>query len=76
MRRGPPALKSDHMPPIMTFSHLSRSIDSVILEDTLDPPTMAAMEFLTVANGTVSGISNSFASKNPPTAGSRNLVTP
>mmetsp|Transcript_35101 Transcript_35101/g.91892 ORF Transcript_35101/g.91892 Transcript_35101/m.91892 type:complete len:254 (+) Transcript_35101:187-948(+) len=63
-------------PPMMTLSHLSsRASRTVILEETLDPPTMAAMGFFPLLMAP-SRYSSSLASKNPPTEGLRNLVTP
>mmetsp|Transcript_19365 Transcript_19365/g.33228 ORF Transcript_19365/g.33228 Transcript_19365/m.33228 type:complete len:254 (-) Transcript_19365:571-1332(-) len=63
-------------PPMMIFSHLSRRASrTVILEETLDPPTMAAMGFSPVAIAP-SRYSSSLARRNPETEGWRNLVTP
>mmetsp|Transcript_17979 Transcript_17979/g.32598 ORF Transcript_17979/g.32598 Transcript_17979/m.32598 type:complete len:254 (+) Transcript_17979:276-1037(+) len=63
-------------PPMMTFSHLSRRASrTVILEETLDPPTMAAMGRSPLAMAP-SRYSSSLARRNPETEGERNLVTP
>mmetsp|Transcript_2465 Transcript_2465/g.2326 ORF Transcript_2465/g.2326 Transcript_2465/m.2326 type:complete len:221 (-) Transcript_2465:402-1064(-) len=63
-------------PPMMILSHLSRRASkTVILEDTLDPPTMAAMGVAPPVTAP-SRYSNSLARRNPETAGDRNLVTP
>mmetsp|Transcript_17370 Transcript_17370/g.37474 ORF Transcript_17370/g.37474 Transcript_17370/m.37474 type:complete len:254 (-) Transcript_17370:552-1313(-) len=63
-------------PPMMILSHLSRRASrTVILEDTLDPPTIAAMGFSPLEMAP-SRYSSSLASKNPETEGWRNLVTP
>mmetsp|Transcript_10162 Transcript_10162/g.14258 ORF Transcript_10162/g.14258 Transcript_10162/m.14258 type:complete len:232 (-) Transcript_10162:867-1562(-) len=63
-------------PPMMILSHLSRrALRTVILEETLDPPTMAAIGFSPLVTAP-SRYSSSLASKNPETEGERNLVTP
>mmetsp|Transcript_28183 Transcript_28183/g.67189 ORF Transcript_28183/g.67189 Transcript_28183/m.67189 type:complete len:254 (-) Transcript_28183:584-1345(-) len=65
------------MPPPMTiFSHLSRrAFKTVIFEETLDPPTMAAMGFSPFWMAP-SRYSSSLARRKPETDGWRNLVTP
>mmetsp|Transcript_32907 Transcript_32907/g.48725 ORF Transcript_32907/g.48725 Transcript_32907/m.48725 type:complete len:207 (+) Transcript_32907:272-892(+) len=56
-------------PPIKTFSHLSRRASrTVILDETLDPPTMAAIGFSPPVTAP-SRYSSSLASKNPDTDG-------
>mmetsp|Transcript_14279 Transcript_14279/g.21846 ORF Transcript_14279/g.21846 Transcript_14279/m.21846 type:complete len:253 (-) Transcript_14279:530-1288(-) len=63
-------------PPMMILSHLStRASRTVILDETLDPPTMAAMGFSPPLTAP-SRYSSSLARRNPETAGLRNLVTP
>mmetsp|Transcript_4039 Transcript_4039/g.5544 ORF Transcript_4039/g.5544 Transcript_4039/m.5544 type:complete len:253 (+) Transcript_4039:211-969(+) len=63
-------------PPMIILSHLSRSASrTVILEETLDPPTMAAIGFSPLVTAP-SRYSSSFARRNPETDGERNLVTP
>mmetsp|Transcript_112 Transcript_112/g.249 ORF Transcript_112/g.249 Transcript_112/m.249 type:complete len:224 (-) Transcript_112:525-1196(-) len=63
-------------PPMMILSHLSRRASrTVILEETLDPPTMAAIGFSPLAIAP-SRYSSSLAKRNPETEGVRNLVTP
>mmetsp|Transcript_10810 Transcript_10810/g.20812 ORF Transcript_10810/g.20812 Transcript_10810/m.20812 type:complete len:221 (-) Transcript_10810:614-1276(-) len=63
-------------PPMTILSHLSRrAFKTVILDETLDPPTIAAMGFLPLVTAP-SRYSSSLASKYPPTEGFRNLVTP
>mmetsp|Transcript_2575 Transcript_2575/g.3736 ORF Transcript_2575/g.3736 Transcript_2575/m.3736 type:complete len:232 (-) Transcript_2575:611-1306(-) len=63
-------------PPMMIFSHLSRRASrTVILEETLDPPTMAAIGFSPEVIAP-SRYSSSLARRNPETEGERNLVTP
>mmetsp|Transcript_20932 Transcript_20932/g.29541 ORF Transcript_20932/g.29541 Transcript_20932/m.29541 type:complete len:232 (-) Transcript_20932:541-1236(-) len=63
-------------PPMMTLSHLSRRASrTVILEETLDPPTIAAMGVFPLETAP-SRYSSSLASKKPETEGERNLVTP
>mmetsp|Transcript_3307 Transcript_3307/g.4944 ORF Transcript_3307/g.4944 Transcript_3307/m.4944 type:complete len:221 (+) Transcript_3307:161-823(+) len=63
-------------PPMITLSHLSRSASrTVILEETLDPPTIAAIGFFPLVTAP-SRYSSSFARRNPPTDGLRYLVTP
>mmetsp|Transcript_12274 Transcript_12274/g.25426 ORF Transcript_12274/g.25426 Transcript_12274/m.25426 type:complete len:224 (+) Transcript_12274:332-1003(+) len=63
-------------PPMTILSHLSRrALRTVILEETLDPPTMAAMGFFPLETAP-SRYSSSLASKYPETEGWRNLVTP
>mmetsp|Transcript_33380 Transcript_33380/g.68148 ORF Transcript_33380/g.68148 Transcript_33380/m.68148 type:complete len:265 (+) Transcript_33380:154-948(+) len=63
-------------PPMMILSHLSRRASrTVILEETLDPPTMAAMGFSPLEMAP-SRYSSSLARRNPDTEGERNLVTP
>mmetsp|Transcript_10778 Transcript_10778/g.18200 ORF Transcript_10778/g.18200 Transcript_10778/m.18200 type:complete len:233 (+) Transcript_10778:247-945(+) len=63
-------------PPMTIFSHLSRrALRTVILEETLDPPTMAAIGFSPSVTAP-SRYSSSLARRNPETEGWRNLVTP
>mmetsp|Transcript_25565 Transcript_25565/g.31481 ORF Transcript_25565/g.31481 Transcript_25565/m.31481 type:complete len:278 (-) Transcript_25565:387-1220(-) len=63
-------------PPMMILSHFStRASRTVILEETLDPPTMAAIGFSPLLTAP-SRYSSSLARRNPDTAGERNLVTP
>mmetsp|Transcript_15337 Transcript_15337/g.25568 ORF Transcript_15337/g.25568 Transcript_15337/m.25568 type:complete len:233 (+) Transcript_15337:1339-2037(+) len=63
-------------PPMMTLSHLSRRASrTVILEETLDPPTMAAIGFFPPVTAP-SRYSSSLARRNPETDGLKNLVTP
>mmetsp|Transcript_14815 Transcript_14815/g.22197 ORF Transcript_14815/g.22197 Transcript_14815/m.22197 type:complete len:223 (-) Transcript_14815:574-1242(-) len=63
-------------PPMMILSHLSRRASrTVILEETLDPPTIAAMGFSPPVTAPSRYLS-SLARRNPDTAGERNLVTP
>mmetsp|Transcript_2541 Transcript_2541/g.4341 ORF Transcript_2541/g.4341 Transcript_2541/m.4341 type:complete len:254 (-) Transcript_2541:514-1275(-) len=63
-------------PPMMILSHFSRRASrTVILEETLDPPTMAAMGFSPLEMAP-SRYSSSLARRKPETAGLRNLVTP
>mmetsp|Transcript_3805 Transcript_3805/g.5698 ORF Transcript_3805/g.5698 Transcript_3805/m.5698 type:complete len:233 (+) Transcript_3805:236-934(+) len=63
-------------PPMMILSHLSRRASrTVILDETLDPPTMAAIGVFPLDTAP-SRYSSSLARRNPDTAGERNLVTP
>mmetsp|Transcript_63882 Transcript_63882/g.96359 ORF Transcript_63882/g.96359 Transcript_63882/m.96359 type:complete len:221 (-) Transcript_63882:275-937(-) len=63
-------------PPMTTTSHLSRRASkTVILVETLDPPTMAAMGFSPFWTAP-SRYSSSLARRNPETEGCKNLVTP
>mmetsp|Transcript_14360 Transcript_14360/g.29553 ORF Transcript_14360/g.29553 Transcript_14360/m.29553 type:complete len:235 (+) Transcript_14360:179-883(+) len=63
-------------PPTTTLSHLSRRVSrTVILEETLDPPTMAAIGFSPLLTAP-SRYSSSLARRNPETEGERYLVTP
>mmetsp|Transcript_8419 Transcript_8419/g.20805 ORF Transcript_8419/g.20805 Transcript_8419/m.20805 type:complete len:254 (+) Transcript_8419:313-1074(+) len=63
-------------PPMMTVSHLSRRASkTVILVETLDPPTMAIMGFSPLVTAP-SRYSSSLAKRNPETDGCKNLVTP
>mmetsp|Transcript_198 Transcript_198/g.859 ORF Transcript_198/g.859 Transcript_198/m.859 type:complete len:256 (+) Transcript_198:40-807(+) len=63
-------------PPMITLSHLSRSASrTVILDETFDPPTIAAIGFSPPVTAP-SRYSSSFARRNPPTDGLRYLVTP
>mmetsp|Transcript_62773 Transcript_62773/g.173652 ORF Transcript_62773/g.173652 Transcript_62773/m.173652 type:complete len:261 (-) Transcript_62773:564-1346(-) len=63
-------------PPMMMVSHLSRRASrTVILVETLDPPTMAAIGFFPFWTAP-SRYSSSLARRNPDTEGWRNLVTP
>mmetsp|Transcript_49991 Transcript_49991/g.58343 ORF Transcript_49991/g.58343 Transcript_49991/m.58343 type:complete len:253 (-) Transcript_49991:450-1208(-) len=63
-------------PPMITLSHFSRRASrTVIFDETLDPPTMAAMGFSPLEMAP-SRYSSSLARRNPDTAGERNLVTP
>mmetsp|Transcript_6898 Transcript_6898/g.13377 ORF Transcript_6898/g.13377 Transcript_6898/m.13377 type:complete len:253 (+) Transcript_6898:174-932(+) len=63
-------------PPMTTLSHLSRRVSrTVILEETLEPPTMAAMGFSPLLTAP-SRYSSSLARRKPATEGERCLVTP
>mmetsp|Transcript_16974 Transcript_16974/g.34946 ORF Transcript_16974/g.34946 Transcript_16974/m.34946 type:complete len:220 (-) Transcript_16974:462-1121(-) len=63
-------------PPMTTLSHLSRRASStVILEDTLDPPTIAAIGLSPLFTAP-SRYSSSLARRKPETEGEMNLVTP
>mmetsp|Transcript_56191 Transcript_56191/g.62834 ORF Transcript_56191/g.62834 Transcript_56191/m.62834 type:complete len:290 (-) Transcript_56191:549-1418(-) len=63
-------------PPMITVSHLSkRASKTVILVETLDPPTMATIGF-SPFDTAPSRYSSSLAKRNPDTDGLKNLVTP
>jgi hypothetical protein len=61
---------------MMTLSHFSiRASRTVILDETFDPPTIAASGFSPLAMAP-SRNSSSLARRNPETEGERYLVTP